>query len=416
MIEANTEFQNGSTEKWVVLAAGVVLQAVLGGIYAWSAFVPQLIEAANLSRGECGAIFGLTIATFAVTTMPAGHFLQKHGPRLTAMIGSLLFACGYLLASFTAGNFILMVLSYSLVIGTGIGFGYVCPLSTGMKWFPNNKGLVTGVAVAGFGGGAIILSSLSEYLIVDLNFGVFEVFRIIGIAMGGLAFFSSMFIVEPNSEHEQAVQADQQPLREHLQKRQFLLVFIGMFAGTFAGLLIVGNLKPMMLDFGLDPHSATITISLFAMGNILGRIFWGQVHDRLGSKITILLNFSFFFMSLMLLLHAHGSQNLMMQITPMIGAGFGGCFVIFASTIVEYFGVKLFARLYPVCFLGYGLAALTGPAIGGWLADTTNSFYTGINLSLATVLLAGMLVFVFFEDRLDEDFIKTGQSMISEQD
>lgn len=415
MNQATSDFQESSLQKWLVLTAGVVLQTILGGIYAWSAFVPKLSEAAGLSRGQCGAIFGLTIATFAVSTIPAGHFLQKRGPRLTAIIGSLLFAAGYILASLTSGNFMLMLLSYSLVIGTGIGFGYVCPLTTGMKWFPDNKGLVTGFAVAGFGGGAIILSSLSEYLLSSMNYSVFEVFRFIGLFMGSIAFLSSLFIVEPKQNADQKTSENFESLKMHLLTGKFFLVFAGMFAGTFAGLLVIGNLKPMMLDFGLDQHSATMTISLFALGNILGRIFWGQIHDRFGSKTTIMLNVAFFFFSL-LLLHANGSELFLMMTTPLIGAGFGGCFVIFASTIVENYGVKLFSKLYPVCFLGYGLAALIGPAIGGWLADTTDSFSSGINLSLATLMTAGTLIFFLFESKEQTDLARIDESFASEGD
>lgn len=167
---------NHPLKKWLVLGAGVVLQAVLGGIYAWSAFVPPLYEQAGLSKGQCGSIFGLAIATFAIAMIPAGKFLQRFGPRLTAAIGSILFGVGYLLASYSNGSFVGLLLSYGLVVGVGIGFGYVCPLTTGMKWFPDNKGLVTGVAVAGFGGGAIILSSVAEHLLA----GKFKVFAALG--------------------------------------------------------------------------------------------------------------------------------------------------------------------------------------------------------------------------------------------
>jgi OFA family oxalate/formate antiporter-like MFS transporter len=169
-----------------------------------------------------------------------------------------------------------------------------------------------------------------------------------------------------------------------------------MFAGTFAGLLIIGNLKPMMLDFGLSEFAATLSISLFALGNIAGRVFWGQVHDRYGSRVTILLAKSFFFVTL-LLLHAGESEALLLPATLLIGAGFGGCFVIYASTIVTKFGVRLFTGLYPVCFLGYGLAALIGPGIGGRLADSSGTFSNGINLSLAVVLSAIVLILAFYE-------------------
>lgn len=396
--------KSNAGQKWVVLAAGVVLQAVLGGIYAWSAFVPPLNDA-GLSKGQCGAIFGLTIAVFALAMIPAGKFMQRFGPRITAVIGSLLFTAGYMLASQSEGDFLALLLSYGLIVGTGIGFGYVCPLTTGMKWFPENRGLVTGVAVAGFGGGAIVLSSVAEYLLYSQNYSVFALFRFTGLVFGSLAFIASLFISEPPSTASQTAPEEKVSLLPNLLSRNFVLTFAAMFAGTFAGLLVIGNLKPMMLEFELTEFYATLSISLFALGNIIGRIFWGQVHDRFGSRTTILISLSFFFLSL-LLLQLFKAGTMLLLATQLIGAGFGGCFVVYASTIVEKFGVKMFPRLYPLCFLGYGLAALIGPTVGGWLADNSGSFSSGINLSLATILLATILILVFFEGRVDEDLVE----------
>ncbi|MBD3394104.1 MAG: MFS transporter, partial [Chitinivibrionales bacterium] len=130
--------------RWLVLVAGCLIQTVLGGIYAWSTFVPYLIKDYGLSTGQCGFIFGVTILTFASTMIFTGRVLIKKGPRFTALIAAGLFTSGYLFASMSGGSFALLLLSLGGIVGIGIGFGYVCPLSVGMKWFPDKKGLVTG--------------------------------------------------------------------------------------------------------------------------------------------------------------------------------------------------------------------------------------------------------------------------------
>ncbi|MEW6711575.1 MAG: MFS transporter [Candidatus Riflebacteria bacterium] len=392
--------ENKGVHRWVVLAACVMLQVVLGGIYAWSSFVPALMEKSGFTAGQCGAVFGLTVAVFAVSLIPAGRFLQIYGPRVTAVTGSLLFGAGYVLASYSAENYLQLLLSYALIVGTGTGFGYVCPLTTGMKWFPDNRGLVTGVSVAGFGGGAIVLSLFAGHLTAVHGFGVFEVFRVTGFLFGSLAFFSSLLIVDPEN-FEQNQQLEKEPIAAYLLQPSFMLILAGMFAGTFAGLTVVGNLKPMMLEFGLTDELATLAISLFALGNIAGRIGWGQIHDRLGSRLTILGAKALLFVSI-LGLHTPGSEYLLLAAVVFTGAGFGGCFVIYASTIVEKFGVRLFSRLYPVCFLGYGAAALLGPWAGGWIADIYGSFSGAINLAMATVLLATLPILAFFDREIDE--------------
>ncbi|PKL43975.1 MAG: hypothetical protein CVV41_09435 [Candidatus Riflebacteria bacterium HGW-Riflebacteria-1] len=390
-----------SFEKWVVLAACIILQSILGGIYAWSSFVQPLTETFGLNRGQCGAIFGLTIAVFTIAMIPAGKFLHRHGPRTTALTGSILFATGHILASYGNGSFISLLFCYGLVVGTGIGFGYVCPLTTCMKWFPENRGLVTGVAVAGFGGGAIILSSVAEYLLYVQNYSVLELFRFTGAMFGSTAFVASFFIKDPPNHKTNAERSDNHDLFPHLLSRTFVLTFLAMFAGTFSGLLIIGNLKPMMLDFGLGEIHATLSISLFAIGNIFGRVIWGQIYDKFGSRGTILMSQTLLFAALLLL--NTGESTSLLLATIFIGAGFGSCFVVYASTIVDKFGVKLFASLYPICFLGYGLAAIVGPTTGGWLADSTGSFSSSINLSLATVFLSITLIFLLFADPDEAD-------------
>ncbi|WP_029897755.1 MFS transporter [Desulfohalovibrio reitneri] len=372
--------------KWIVLAAGVAIQMILGGVYAWSEFVPVLTDEYGLSRSQCGMIFGATIAMFTLTMIPAGRVLQKYGPRVTASIGAVLFASGYLLASFSQGEFVMLLVCLSGIAGAGIGFGYICPLTVGMKWFPDNKGLVTGVAVAGFGGGAVLLSTIAQHLLADVGLDVMRVFFFIGLGSGVIALTGAMLMRLPQGETSAANVDTPEPAAGSVFKsRNFALIFLGMFCGTFAGLLVVGNLKPLALSLGLSAASATLSISLFAMGNAAGRILWGQIHDRIGSRQAI--TFSLCFLGLCLLPLLTGAPGTMVLATVfLVGMGFGACFVVYASSVVELFGTRLFPKLYPVCFLGYGLAALVGPPVGGWIADTTGSYIPAVILSAAIVL------------------------------
>ncbi len=371
-------------KKWVVLLAGVISQTSLGGIYAWSTFVPFLMESYGFSAAKCGIIFGATIAVFSVATIPAGRFLLKHGPRLTATIGALLFISGYIVASFSQGSFPIILIGLGLISGIGIGFGYVCPLSVGIRWFPRNKGLVTGAAVAGFGMGAILLSSAAQLLLQTMD--VLAVFRIVGSVFGSTALIAALFLsLPPNTRLESS--ASESSLQSFVLSAQFLLLCLAMFASTFAGLLISGNLKPLKLSLGLSETHATMTISLFAVGNAAGRLFWGIIHDRYKSRITILLGLGSLFLSILPLLIFTGAIQLLV-VSIWIGFGFGACFVVYASSIVEFFGERNLPRLYPICFMAYGLAALTGPFAGGWMADLSGSYSNALIMSAGVVFLA----------------------------
>lgn len=383
--------------KWIVLCAGVAIQMILGGIYAWSEFVPTLNTVYGLSKSQCGIIFGATILTFTVVMIPAGRVLQRYGARTTAGIGALLFTLGYVLASMSTGEFWILLLCLSGITGAGIGFGYICPLTVAMKWFPNNKGLVTGVSVAGFGGGAVLVSNVAEHLLVAMSLDVLEAFLYMGLGSGVIAFTSAMFLSQPVVGEQAAKEGGERTsLASILRSSNYLLICLGMFCGTFAGLLVVGNLKPLALSMGLGSGAATLCISIFAVGNATGRITWGQIHDRIGSKRAIAYSLTFLGVSLLPLLLL-GNQTAILASVLLIGIGFGACFVVYASSMVELFGVRHFPRLYPICFVGYGVAALIGPGVGGFVADVTGGYAPAILLSAAIVLLAAPLVWLTFQ-------------------
>jgi MFS transporter, OFA family, oxalate/formate antiporter len=386
--------------KWAVLGAGCLMQMILGGIYAWSEFVPLLKSGYGLTTSQCGLIFGATIAVFTSVMIPAGKFMQRRGARVTALIGALLFAAGYVMASFSQGDFLLLLISLSLVAGAGIGFGYICPLTVAMQWFPDKKGLVTGVSVAGFGAGAIFLSFVAEHLLVTRGMDVMHVFRFIGLGCGLVAVCSALLLREPPRGSGTGIQRASgrrmQVPTGALTSRNFLLLCLGMFCGTFAGLLVVGNLKPMALSLGLGSSTATVAISVFALGNAMGRIGWGQVHDRFGSRMTIFLSQAFLGLSMLLFL-LPPVPALVLSAVLLTGIGFGGCFVVYAASIVEQLGIGLFPRLYPICFLWYGLAALIGPPLGGMIADATGSYGISIAMSVLLVLSTAPLTWMLFQ-------------------
>lgn len=371
--------------RWIVLAAGIIMQVILGGIYAWSTFSTYLIDDYSFTKGECGFIFGLTIGVFTLAMTFAGRLLTKKGPRLTASIGSLLFFAGYLLSSYSYGSFIMILLSLGLVAGAGIGFGYVCPLSVGMKWFPRNKGLVTGVAVAGFGGGAVLLSSVASSFL-EAGMDVMQFFRYYSIVSGIILLGASMFLSEPENGEEEKIISNG---KSSIINLPFGINTLGMFAGTFAGLLIIGNLSPLAIKAGLSQKQAVFMISIFAIGNAIGRVTWGQLFDKLGYKSIPLSLGSFAVFCTIFLLPL--PEMFLFVSVALMGFGFGANFVVYASSISGYFGVDAFAKLYPICFLAYGVAGIIGPGTGGYIADTTGSYNMALYISIAIVTVATIL-------------------------
>lgn len=366
--------------KWIILFAGILIQTILGGIYAWSVFVPKLIESYGLNNGQCGLIFGIGIAVFTIAMIPGGRMLIKKGPRFTSLIGAVLFMIGYLIASISSGNYLLLMIGIAVLAGAGIGFGYICPLTVGKKWFPKRKGLITGVAVAGFGGGAVLLSTAASYFLGQ-GMDVLSFFKYMGIVLGTVLILASLLLELPESE---AGEKKVESCKPYLLSKPFALCLLSIFVGTFSGLLVIGNLTPIAISDGFSIKIAVLSVSLFAAGNAIGRILWGIFFDKLLYK-SIPLSLGFFAIALVLLSIANQTWIFLLA-AVLLGFGFAGNFVIYASVISRFFGLDLFPKVYPVCFLGYGLAGVFGPGIGGALADKTGSYDLALYISIAMVV------------------------------
>jgi len=367
--------------KFVVLISSVIIQVCLGGLYAWSTFVPALREAHGLSTTQTQVVFGSLVAVFTVVMVFAGRLQEKWGSRLVAIIGGVLFGSGYLIAGFSNGYFPVLLLGIGLVAGAGTGFCYVCPLVTCIKWFPTHKGLVTGLAVAGFGGGAVLLSALAEGALAR-GINVLTIFRWIGLVYGLAILLSAALLSVPR----RTSRATHQPMlmtAALLRDRYFWALCVGMLTGTFAGLLAIGNLKPIALAAGLAPASAAVAICAFAIGNASGRIAWGWLADRLKHK-TITLSLAFLTLALAALIPAQRSSLAFAAASGLVGFGFGACFVVYASQVACRYGPDRLGSVYPMVFLAYGLSGLTGPAAGGWLFDATEKY--------SVALWAGVIV------------------------
>lgn len=359
----------------------MAIQICLGGIYAWSALVPALVGDVGLSIVQTQVIFGCLFGTFTVSMVAGGRLLARFGPRATALAGGGLFGGGYLIASCSGGSLPLMLVGVSLLAGMGTGFAYVCPLATCMRWFPRKAGFVTGVSVAGFGGGAVVLSALAENMLSG-GAHVLTVFQWIGFAYGA-ALLAAAAVLRFPATNEQGRELSAIPLRILLRDPFFLSLALGMFSGTFAGMLVIGNLKPMALNVGIPAFPAAAAVSVFALGNAAGRITWGWISDRTDER-TIPVKLAAMLPPLALLAWANTSA-LFIGAAFAVGFCFGGCFVVYAAQVASRYGVAHVGAVYPIVFLAYGVAGIAGPPIGGWLFDTMSSYAPALAQSCLVV-------------------------------
>jgi OFA family oxalate/formate antiporter-like MFS transporter len=377
--------------RYIVLAASLAIQVCLGGVYAWSEFVPPLTEEHGLTTVQTQAVFGTTIAVFTIAMVFAGRLQERHGPRLVAAAGGVLFLVGYAVAWASGASFAGLLAGIGVLAGAGIGFGYVCPLATCMKWFPGRRGFVTGVTVAGFGAGAIVLANAANALF-EAGWAVPPVLLAVGLVCGSVILLAAALLFTP-ARPEGHVDSPHPAFADLARQRAFWALVVGMFAGTFAGLLVIGNLKPMGLAEGVGASAATWAISAFAVGNALGRITWGVLSDRFGG-VTMPASLLVLAAAVAALGVATGPASFVL-LAAVTGFGFGSCFVVYAARVAALYGVHLVGAIYPLVFLAYGLSGITGPVVGGWLYDSSGTYlvatYSAALLAAAGAVAAGSL-------------------------
>jgi MFS transporter, OFA family, oxalate/formate antiporter len=400
--------------RWLVVVGAILIQLSLGAIYAWSVFTPLLVDA-GWSKVETQYVFALGLASFAVVMVWAGRRLNDWGPRKLAWVGGIVLGIGYILAGLFGGtNFWAILILIGLIGGGGIGLGYVVPIAVGMRWFPDKKGMITGLAVAGFGFGAMAWVKLAGAWghLLD-NVGLSATFTIYGIAFAALVIIGGFWMVFPPAGWKPHGYTPPEAApgvtngttsftsRDMLSTVQFYLIFLTFTISAGAGLMSIGLMKlyPMeaLQNSGLSPAAAsgiagTAMAVFFSLANGLGRILWGMASDWLGRKRSILIMAGTQGVILLAFPYMAGQEYLLYLGATLIGFNFGGNFALFPTMTADTFGTETVGQNYPFVFLAYGLGGILGPIIGGMLGDMGNfpiAFTTtGIACLAAAVLIS----------------------------
>ena len=378
------------------------MQLCLGAIYAWSVFVKPLKETFAYSTTQTQVIFSVGLATFALVMIFAGKWQDKKGPRLVGTVGGVFLGVGYILASYTNAAFLPLALAVGVVGGAGIGLAYVCPIAACVKWFPDKRGLVTGLAVAGFGAGAWIFARIAANFITA--YGLMTTFQYLGLIFLVAVVFGAQFLHNPpegwkpigwvNHSEKKKASKENYTWREMVGTIQFWMLWLMFVFGAGAGLMVIGILKPFGVFSGLTEAAAVSAVGVLALFNGAGRIIWGVASDKLGR--TKAMSLMFFLQGLMVLaLMRMGASELLLSIAvAWIGFNFGGNFALFPSATADYFGTKHIGVNYGFVFTSYGIAGIFGPILGGWVFDTTGTYTMALIPAGVLCLVASGLALV----------------------
>jgi OFA family oxalate/formate antiporter-like MFS transporter len=418
--------------RWLIAAMCTVLQLCLGTVYAWSYFQPLLVEQFRWTNTATSWAFSLNIFCVGLSAAWGGINLARIGPRNLAMAGGLLFAARYALAAVALAvkSLILLYLGYGVVAGVGIGLGYVTPMSTVTKWFPDKRGLLTGIVAMGFGLGAFVLTVvLAPILMRAFHGNLTSVFAALGAILGSAAFGSATMLRDPPAGYlpsghvpgasKEARAADPYskleeqsdlPLREYLLAGQYAIMWFIFFLNITAGISIVSFLSPLYQDIWrldhptlersvLAGYGATL-IAVSSLFNGLGRIAWGGVSDWLGRINTFRLLLASQLIVFGMLMTERNPWVFAILVCYVLSC-FGGGFAIMPSMLIDVYGPKRMSRVYGIILTAWSAAGILGPLIVARLKDNYPDRAIVYSFLLGIIVLGIGFIFSFlaYDDR-----------------
>ncbi|MEO0025799.1 MAG: OFA family MFS transporter [candidate division WOR-3 bacterium] len=387
--------------RWLIVVGALLIQLCLGAIYAWSVFRKPLESALSISSTQASLPFSFVLIFFALATVLGGRLQDRFGPRIVAIIGGILLALGMILASF-AQNITMLVIAYGVVSGIGIGFAYVCPISAGVKWFPDKRGLITGLAVAGFGAGALIVGPLARAMIDAI--GPFATFRYLGVVYLILVLIGALILRNPPAGYRPEGWNPPQPAAgasirtdytagQMLATIQFWLIWLTYFAGCAAGLMIIGQTSPIAQELGgFSKETAALGVSVLAIFNALGRIFWGRISDSLGRTRALFLMFLINAVAILGYFLIPSLPFIFWIGIALVGSSFGGYLAIYPAVTADFYGTKNSGINYGLVFTAYGVGGLLSNIFAPRIKEITGNYNVAFLITALLCIAAGIVI------------------------
>jgi MFS family permease len=408
--------------RWAIALAGTIAMACLGTVYSWSVFTQPLIAAFRWSNTTATWTFAIAILFLGIGAVIGGRWQQRAGPRTVAVVGVVLWGLGNVLAGLGTTRFGApwIYLTYGVIGGLGLGFGYIVPVATVTKWFPDKRGLGSGMVVMGFGLGAFfynnIVKSVPSFAAaaqhaaaaiagrgamtpedVSAVMTTLTVSGLVYLVLGGAC---ASFLRDPPPEvagaaaATRAAQAREFTPSEALRTPQFWSLWLMLFLNVTAGILFISNAVPIMRELtGASPATALSVYGFIALFNGLGRFFWGAVSDRIGRNLAFVLIYGLQ-VAIFFAVGAIHSLPLVATLFAIVLLCYGGGFGTMPSFTADYFGTRHMSEIYGWILLAWGVGGVVGPIFVALVKDHTGS-YSGALPITAIVLIVAMLLPIF---------------------
>jgi OFA family oxalate/formate antiporter-like MFS transporter len=385
-----------SARRWPIAVAGTAMQVALGAVYAWSVFRKPLAAAFGASVTAVNLAFTVTIVMLGIGAFLGGLVLGKVGPRVVGMAAGFLYGTGTFLSSYARDDLGLLYLPYGVIAGFGLGLGYIVPIATLVKWFPDKRGRITGLAVAGFGGGALLFGPLARALIGV--WGPFRTFQLLGVVFYVIVIGAALVLRDPAAPRARRAVGSSSPidrkLGDALRTWQWYALWALLFVNVTAGISIIAEAAPMAQELaGATEVQAATLVGTIAIFNGLGRLVWAALSDMIGRRAVFVLLFLAQAAVFLVLPRAH-TYDLFLLMTCLGLLCYGGGFGTMPAFAADYFGARDVGKIYGLMLTAWGAGALVGPTMLSRLRDATGGYSTGLH-AIAAIMIVSAVVPTF---------------------
>ncbi|MBV8820093.1 MAG: OFA family MFS transporter [Acidobacteriaceae bacterium] len=391
-----------SQNRWLIASAGIVMQLALGAVYAWSVFRTPLVKSLGWSISEVTLTFTIAIFTLGWAAFAGGLWMRTAGPRLIGITGGILYGLGVFLARFSDHGLWVLYLTYGVIGGAGLGLGYIVPIATLVRWFPDRRGFITGVAVAGFGAGALVTAPVATRLIQTA--GVLNTFAYLGIAYLILVVGSAMFMVNPPAgfrpagwapaETATAIASRDYTLGEALRTWQWYALWAMLFLNVSAGISIISQAAPMAQEItGVSAAVAAGMVGIISIANGAGRFLWAWLSDFIGRRWVFL---AMFLLQVVLfaVMPFVSEFAVLSTLAFFVLLCYGGGFGTMPAFCADYFGTKDVGSIYGLMLTAWGFGSVLGPLLIANIRETTGHYSEALYIIAGIMLVSAVLPFL----------------------
>lgn len=389
--------------RWLIALSAIGIHICIGSVYAWSVLTKPIMQAMGFTLKETTWTFSIAILFLGLSAGFLGDYVEKYGPRKSGLTSTCFFGLGMFGTALALhlNSLPLLYLFYGVIGGIGLGTGYITPVSTLVKWFPNNRGFATGLAIMGFGFASLIAGPLMQILVA--KYGLVQNFIILGCVYMVIMAASALYLEPPKASNGgpsginvKSILPDTQFTAKEARKTwQFYALWWIFFTNITCGIGLLAVASPMAQEVvKMTPMAAASMVGIIGLINGLGRIFWSTISDYLG-RSTVYVAFFLIQIFAFYALAETSSAFIFQLIVFVIISCYGGGFSCMPAFLSDLFGTKELSAIHGKILTAWGMAGIAGPLLLSWIRETTNSYsitlYFFSACFVVSLIIAGIL-------------------------